>query len=277
MISKQFNYAEAFLTLRCGLGCSYCINDVDGVNRNREELSAEQWAKAINRFNWKIPLTFGGGEPTMHKEFFEILDKVKPEVDLELLTNLTFDVDEFIEKTSPERFTNGEGAYKSIRVSYHAEKHNPKELVSKAAKLQDAGFKIGLFGINHPASMKANIDMAEYAREKGVYFFIKDYLGEEMGHKFGFLKYPDAVGKDKGEQVFCRTKNITIGPDGNSYKCHRDLYHEQNPIGNITDENFNFKYRFRPCNDYGKCNPCDVKARTNRFLEMGDSNVEIVK
>ena len=277
MISRQFNYAEAFLTLRCNLGCSYCINDVDGVNRNREELSSKEWAKSINRFKWNMPLTFGGGEPTMHKEFYNILDRIKPEVNLELLTNLTFNVAEFIKKTSPERFTQKDGAYKSIRASYHPEKHNAKELVKKASILQNAGYKVGIFGINHPASMKANIEMAEHARGKGIYFFIKDFLGEVKGHKFGFLKYPEAVGKDEGEQVFCRTKNITLGPDGNAYRCHRDLYHEQNEIGNITDPSFNFKYRFRPCSDYGKCNPCDVKARTNRFLEMGDSNVEITK
>jgi len=277
MISKQFNYAEMFLTLGCNLGCSYCINDVDGVKRDREELSAKKWAKAINRFDWKIPLTLGGGEPTMHKEFYKLLNLIKPEVNLELLTNLTFDPTEFIMKTKPKRFTKGHGAYKSIRASYHPEKHNPISLVNNAQILQDNGFKVGIFGINHPASMKPNIEMAEWARDKGVYFFIKDFLGEIKGHKFGYLKYPDAVGKKEGENVLCRTKNITVGPDGEVYKCHRDLYHAENSIGNIQDTNFSFKYRFRQCGDYGKCNPCDVKARTNRFLEMGDSNVEITK
>ena len=277
MISRQFNYAEAFLTLRCNLGCSYCINDVDGVNRNRKELSAKEWAKSINRFKWDMPLTFGGGEPTMHKQFYEILNKVKPEVNLELLTNLTFDVNEFVKKTSPERFTKKDGAYKSIRVSYHPEKHNPAELVEKASILQENGYKVGIFGINHPESMKQNIEFAEMARKKNVYFFIKDFLGEFKGQKFGFLKYPDAVGQKEGKEVLCRTKNITIGPDGNAYRCHRDLYHEQNEIGNITDGHFNFKYRFKPCNDYGLCNPCDIKARANRFLESGDCNVEVAK
>ena len=275
-MNPEFNYAEAFLTLRCNLGCSYCINDVDGVNRNREELSADQWT-AINRFDWgDLPLTLGGGEPTKHKQFFDILDKIKPGVNLELLTNLTFDVDEFIERTSPERFTKKEGAYKSIRASYHPERHNPNELVGNASALQDAGFKIGLFGINYPTSMKANIEMAETAREKGVYFFIGDFLGEVDGHNFGFLKYPDAV-DGSPKDVSCRTKNITIGPNGNAYRCHRDLYHEQHELGNITDPSFDFKYEFKPCSDFGLCNPCDVKARSNRFLEMGDSNVEVKK
>jgi len=277
MISKQFNYAEVFLTLKCNLGCSYCINDVDGVKRDREELSAKQWARAINRFKWKIPLTLGGGEPTMYKEFYPLLNKIKKEINLELLTNLTFDPIEFINRTNPERFTKKEKAYKSIRASYHPEKHNPMTLINNAQILQDNDFRVGIFGLNHPDNMKANMDMAEYARQSGVYFFIKDFLGEINNHKFGFLKYPDAVGKEKGKSVLCRTKNITIGPNGDAYKCHRDLYHDQYPIGNITDGSFNFKYRFRKCLDYGLCNPCDVKQRTNRFLEMGDSNVEIAK
>jgi len=276
MISKQFNYAEAFLTLTCNLNCSYCINKYDGVNRNREELSARKWAKAINRFNWQMPITLGGGEPTLYKEFYKILELIKPEVNLELLTNLTFDPLEFVEKTSPKRFTKKEGAYKSIRVSYHPEKHNPTELINKVKFLQDSGFKIGIFGINHPDNMKPNIEIAEYARKKGLYFFIKDYLGEINNHKFGFLKYPDAI-SGKKRQVLCRTKDILIGPEGNVYKCHRDLYHNKHKLGNITNPDFKFKFRFRKCLDYGLCNPCDVKARTNRFLQMGDCNVEIVK
>jgi len=275
MISKQFNYAEVFLTLRCNLGCSYCINEYDGVKRNRKELSVKQWAKAINKFDWGIPITLGGGEPTLHRDFFKLLKRINPEINLELLTNLTFDANEFIKKTNPERFTQKEKAYKSIRASYHPEKHDPVELVSNARVLQDAGFKIGIFGLNHPKSMKANMNMAELCREKGIYFFIKDFLGEINNHKFGFLKYPDAI-NGKRKQVLCRTKDILIGPEGNVYKCHRDLYHDKHKLGNIT-EDFDFKYRFRKCLDYGLCNPCDVKARTNRFLQMGDCNVEIAK
>jgi len=276
MISRQFNYAEIFLTLKCNFGCDYCINDVDGINRDRKELTSDEWAKAINRFDWEIPLTLGGGEPTQYPEFYELLKKIKPEVNLELLTNLSFSPTEFIGKVKPERFTRAKKAYKSIRVSYHPVKHNPMSLVHSAQILQDNGFRIGIFGINHPDNMKENIDMAEYAREKGIYFFIKDFLGEINNHKFGFLKYPDAINKSFHGNVLCRTKNITIGPDGEVYKCHRDLYHEENSIGNITDPSFKFKYRFRKCMNYGKCNPCDVKQRTNRFLEMGDCNVEVV-
>jgi len=275
MISKEFNYAEAFLTLRCNFGCSYCINDYDGSKRNRKELSARQWAKAINKFNWEIPLTLGGGEPTLHRDFYKLLKKIKPEVNLELLTNLSFDVDEFIKRVKPERFTQKEKAYKSIRISYHPEKQNITELVYKAKKLQDAGFRIGIFGLNHPKNMKANMEMAEHARMYGIYFFIKDFLGEINNHKFGFLKYPYAVGR-KRRTVLCRGKAILIGPEGRVYKCHRDLYHDKHNLGNIVDD-FKFKFRFRKCLNYGKCNPCDVKARTNRFLQMGDCNVEIVK
>jgi len=273
-IPEEFNYAEAFLTFRCGMGCSYCINDVGGINRERDELSAEQWANAINKFDWHLPLTLGGGEPTKHKEFYKILDLIKPEVNLELLTNLTFDVRKFLRNTTPERFTQKDNAYKSIRVSFHPEKHEPKGLVRKARELQDAGFKVGIFGLNHPANMIANTQMAEYAREKQVYFFIKDFLGEIDGHKFGFLKYQDSVGMNKGKKVSCKTKDILISPEGNVYKCHRDLYHQQYELGNIQND-FKFEHKFRDCSDYGLCNPCDVKQRTNRFLQMGDCNVEI--
>jgi len=271
-ISEQFNYVELFLTFRCNFDCDYCING--NIERKVKELNSDQWAKAINSYDWKMPVTLGGGEPTLHEEFYELLDKIKPEVNIELLTNLTFDPIEFIKKVKPSRFTKKENAYKSIRASYHPAKHNPITLVNNAKVLQDNGFKVGLFGLNHPDNMKANMEMAELSRINGIYFFIKDYLGEKEGHKFGFLKYPYAV-DGKSKIALCRTKNIQIGPDGNIYKCHRDLYKGRHTLGNIIDTP-QIKQRFRKCITYGQCNPCDVKLRTNRFLDTGDCNVEIV-
>ena len=33
--------------------------------------------------------------------------------------------------------------------------------------------------------------------------------------------------------------------------------------------------KFRPCEVYGHCNPCDIKVKTNRFQVFGHTSVEI--
>ncbi len=43
------------------------------------------------------------------------------------------------------------------------------------------------------------------------------------------------------------------------------------------DENFELEERFRECDVFGHCNPCDVKLKTNRFQEFGHTSVEIIE
>jgi len=99
-LPKRFNYAEAYLTFRCNLGCSYCINKFDGL-KPRKEMTADEWADALNDIDFgNVSLTLGGGEPTQFKGFFELVDKLKMPIDL--LTNLQFDVEEFIKNVNPD-------------------------------------------------------------------------------------------------------------------------------------------------------------------------------
>ena len=72
-----------------------------------------------------------------------------------------------------------------------------------------------------------------------------------------------------------KTKELLIAPDGRVYRCHSDLFAEENSIGNITDPEFQIEDKFRPCDKYGKCHPCDVKMKTNYKQELGHTSVEI--
>ena len=274
----RYNYAEAYLTLRCNLNCSYCINNESGdIKRARKEISGENWVNGLNKIDFgEVPLTLGGGEPTMHKDFYYIIDNLKPETRIDLLTNASFNMREFLTKTHPDQFNeNPNPAYKSIRISFHAETMDPYETINRASILQEHGYPVGIFGLNHPLNLDSNVEMAEMCRKHGLYFFIKDFLGKYKNHLFGFYKYPEAV-EGIPKKVLCRIQELLIGPTGDIYKCHNNLYNQKHSLGNIVDD-FKITDRFRKCGCYGKCNPCDVKLKTNRFLKMGNCSVEIVK
>ena len=268
----QINYSEAYLTLKCNLNCDYCINDDSGVVRDRKLLSAEQWIDGLSSINFKHPLTLGGGEPTIHPEFFKLVRDMPSNIDLDLLTNLQFNADRFIAEVPKSRF-KGNGAFKSIRASFH-QTHDPLEVIAKLSKLQDAGFGVGLFGINHPDNTERNIQMSELSRKAGVYFFIKDFLGDYGGYTTGIYRYPFAVDKGKINRVRCRINEFITDPEGDVYGCHKDLYKKHRPIQNILDKK-PINLDFRECGECGNCNPCDIKLKTNRFLKMGYSSVEI--
>jgi len=279
-IPERFNYAEMYLTLRCNFKCPYCINNNDGrgiKTRRRKEINAEQWANALNKIQFgKIPLTIGGGEPTLHAGFFELLDRLRPDIKVDLLTNLQFDIGEFMKRTRPERFTMSSApAYRAIRVSYHVGQSSPIDLIEKVEKLQERGYSVGIFGLDIPQFVNENMRLMEMAVDKRIFFFPKNFLGVWNGQLYGTYKYPSGL-SGKREEVSCRTREILVDPSGEIYRCHRDLYKAENPVGNILNPELKIEDQFRPCANFGECNPCDVKLKTNFYLDGVSCQVEII-
>jgi sulfatase maturation enzyme AslB (radical SAM superfamily) len=294
-IPKEFNYISAFLTFRCNLRCKYCLNTFEkDFSRKREELSGEQWINALNRLETEIPITFSGGEPFVHRDFVEIIKNLKPELGIDILTNLYSSskdykktLERFIKEINPERI-NRNVPYHNIRVSYHSEQMtNPELLIENIKKLQNRSFRVGVYAVNSPYPQDAAriTQMQFLCLNEGVDFRIKDFVGLfEEGDRFGrpfsvlygdYSKYPDSIFQEKTKEVVCRTPELLIGPNGDVYKCHRDLYSQESPIGNIISPDFMAEYKFRKCDKYGNCHPCDVKGKTSHKQEIGYTAVTI--
>ncbi|HNW94387.1 MAG TPA: radical SAM protein, partial [bacterium] len=130
----------AFLTLRCPLRCSYCIAAVPSTRLQLAELSGKEWVAALNRLSLTddLPVTLQGGEPTQHPDFYEIVNGLNPTLRLDLLTNLQFDVEEFMRRISPDRFRRP-APYASIRISYHPECMEGQTLIMRVKQLKNAG------------------------------------------------------------------------------------------------------------------------------------------
>lgn len=278
------NYVAFFLSFACNLKCAYCINLHDNGSRSeqakRRYMSVDDWIAAADRLVLRadLPLTLQGGEPTLFPEFFRFVNEVKPEIKMDLMTNLMFDVDAFIARVPVERFTR-EAPYAAIRVSYHPEQNSIDDLIAKTNKLQKAGFRIGLYGIEHPDPeiRKHILEVQERCLKLGLDFRLKEFLGEYSGKMFGTFKYDGSVLGESRKRCECRTTEIVVDPGGFVYKCHADLYNGREPIAHILDEDFNEDSidEFRECESYGTCNPCDVKVKTNRFQIFGHTSVEI--
>ena len=74
------------LTYRCNLQCPYCYV---GNDRNKEELTTEEWFSIINQIPWYSFVTLVGGEPLIRTDFKDILMKVsqKTKGKLNVVTN----------------------------------------------------------------------------------------------------------------------------------------------------------------------------------------------
>lgn len=60
------------LTYRCNLQCPYCYV---GDDRNKNELTTEEWYNIIDQIPWYSFVTLVGGEPLIRKDFVDILMK----------------------------------------------------------------------------------------------------------------------------------------------------------------------------------------------------------
>ncbi len=283
-LKKHHNYVAFFLTLSCNLKCPYCINLHERKTRYDrlvvKNLTTDEWIQAANRLYLRkdLPLTLQGGEPTLYKGFFRIVNEVKDDIKMDLLTNLTFDVDEFTSNVPIWRFTRN-APYASIRVSYHPDQNDIDVLIEKTMKLQNSGFRVGIYGLLHPdkAIRKHILDAQERCLKVGIDFRTKEFLGEWNGKIYGNFKYDNSVCNSKLMYCECKTTELIVDPNGYICRCHSDLYNSRHLAEHILDEDFTIGAieRYRPCYLYGNCNPCDVKVKTNRFQIFGHTSVEM--
>lgn len=277
-IPDNYNYIGVFLTLRCNMSCSYCINKA-GTFSYPEEMTPTAWIKGLSRIETRsdLPLTLQGGEPTIYPGFYYIvseLDKLNKEMDL--LTNGLFDVDEFINSLAPEVFKRS-AKYASIRFSFHQDT-SIMGMALKVWYLSLMDYNVGVWGIDHPnPKLKEKMEeMKELSKWLNIDYRWKEFLGQYLSQFYGTYKYPDAVEGINGKGiVYCKPSEILVNPAGYIFRCHADLYASRGAIGHILDDELKLDIGYKKCTNYGSCNPCDIKLKTNRFQVGGHCSVDI--
>lgn len=263
ILPTAYNYIGIFLTLRCNLNCSYCLNR-QGRFVMPTEMTGADWITGLSRIETRedLPITLQGGEPTIHKDFYDIASSLN-EKRLDLLTNGKFNRQIFMGRIYYDIFKR-KAPYASIRFSYHKDL-NEEHLMDKIGIMQSEGYSVGVWGLDHVD----NTEMKNFCKANNVDFRIKQFLDKEHGT----YKYPDAINGEL-KTVMCKPSELLINPSGKIYRCHADLYAERNHIGHILDDEINFP-DYLACDYYGECNPCDVKLKTNRLQENGHCSVII--
>lgn len=276
ILPNTYNYFAAFLTFACNLRCSYCINHFEHRIIKRKLTIGKDWVRALNRVISRedLPVTLQGGEPSLHPDFIYIINNLKPQLHIDILTNLGFDLKGFIRKVDPERIKR-ESPYASIRVSYHPEQMKIDELIKRVLMLLDKGFSVGIWAVMHPVYEKTILEAQIRCKKLGIDFRLKEFMGEYKKKLFGTYKYEEACLKKDKKKVLCKTTELLIDCEANVFRCHADLYAGINNLGSLLDPDFIIEDKFRDCVNFGHCNPCDIKVKTNRFQKFGHTSVEI--
>lgn len=275
-LPPQCNYIAAFLTFRCPYHCEYCINHFDQKARNRSEVNAETWIKFFERLpqDNDIPITLQGGEPGLHPDFLNIINHAVRLHKVDILTNLAFDLDEFIGKIDPETLSR-DAPYAPIRCSYHPSQFSLFDIIRRIQRLTDAGFRVGLYAVEHPDITNEIDEARQLCKKLHIDFRTKPFLGWHNGSLHGEFAYPEACRGETRETRDCVSSEVLIAPDAKIHRCHHNLYHNLKPLAHITDPQINLDTGHQPCHEFGHCNPCDIKIKNNRYQQFGHVSVNI--
>lgn len=273
-IPKSYNYIGAFLTYACQLKCSYCINKYLDAKPQGKIRTGAEWVEALNRIETRadLPITLQGGEPTLHPDFYQIVNETKAPIDI--LTNLQCDIDEFKANISPSRF-KPRGKYACIRVSYHPEQMSFKDTAMRVGILHNAGYSIGIWIVDHPKYHRQLQEDFNGFKDWGIDVRWKEFLGYYNGKLYGTYKYPKAMNGNK-HKCLCKPSELLIGPDLSLYPCHSHLYNNRCSYGNLASFKGTLPDTHSKCVWMGQCNPCDGKIKNNRFQQWGHSSVDII-
>jgi MoaA/NifB/PqqE/SkfB family radical SAM enzyme len=251
-LPNSYNYIGVFLTMRCVYNCSYCIN----WKNTYKEKDGVYWVENLNKIETDLPITLGGGEPSLHKDLCYILKNLKHKA--HLLTNLHFDPRLLAENgVTPDRFDNDK-SFAPIRVSFHPQFMDKNVILEKLVCLREMGYRTGLYCIETEENKEA---IEFFKKQEGIDFQTKLLLDNTLVTDAAPLV------------VSCRVRELLIAPNGNVHKCHRDLYKKKTPLGNLSKLN-ELSYKFRVCRNGNECHPCDLKVKRDRFGKEGYCAVE---
>ncbi len=281
IIPDSYDYVGVYLTNKCHLKCDYCITAHHNSNFQYQQtkcLSPGEWIESLNRFVLPkgVPITLEGGEPFLYNGIWEILEGLKHKIDILTALPPSLTIEKFIKLKTLE-WNKRKAPYPTIRVSYHRDQNDYRELIRRIAELQHV-VSVGLYCLEHPSYKEEINEVEQFAKRFGVEVRRKEFLGYCNGKLYGTFRYKDAcTGREKGIHVRCRNTVVPIAPDGDIYRCHSDLYFGRKPLklGNILDDNVLIKDKYYSCDNYGTCSECDVKIKTNRYQIYGYTSVDI--
>lgn len=262
----MFDSLQVFITFRCSGNCPYCIQG--GINRNvYNEVEPNQWIEYIS----SMPIDrvgLIGGEPTLYDGFKELVESLAKTKLVTVTTNLHSKLfEDFGEFVVWARNYN-------VRwnVSYHPSVISIDRFINLVRTMRINGLWVDqVASVLTPElefSLKtlceSNIGFwlqtCTYRDSSGVLHPTREEL-ERYGacetYIYDYDRYNFLCGGNKNIDVVCHTGKLLVDPEGDAYRCHRDLYNRDNSIGNVFDQSVHPEM---VCHNIGDCNPCDYAS-----------------
>lgn len=242
-IKKNPDYCvRCYLTYKCNSMCEFCSAQIPQVDPGIKDtfIPADIWADGINSRSRHTILA--GGEPFIYEGFVELISKIKCNYKVEIYTNLTIDVTDFI------KAARGKSFY--ILASLHPGT-DIKLWLDNVSALTIAGHKLRF----HVVKSHGYEKLVDILNQNGITGRFSTAI---QGDQRAGIKSSGLETNLKYPYVKCSHKIYIFGPDGNRYHCvHKMIMRDNMSIfGHISkpDEEIN---TVMDCNEFGYCAGCD--------------------
>lgn len=262
----------------CNYQCSYCNTpkpwDPPGKwDKNRDKIVyphtdklLEIWQDIYNKYgSCEIHIT--GGEPFVYPSFLKLIHFLSTIHTLEIITNLSTDVNEIINNVAPDRVRIG--------TTFHPDFIDLDEFLGKHLVLRKNGFETWANYVVYPPQMDKMAGFKKEFDKLGISFNLQPYMGnfngkeypagydaQELAHLKDCYDNNDIVntktvewktGTDykKTKNKLCRMGQMyaKIYPNGDAYRCCGSV---KGAIGNLFNGTFKLLDEALPCD----CEPC---------------------
>jgi organic radical activating enzyme len=179
--SKNTLYIEWEVTQKCNYRCSYCsAYDILGKNEiswNKKKYIIDE----LNKSNYKILLYLLGGEPTISKDYFKILEYIE-----KINKNNKFEVFVSTNFSQPKKFYEKHKNYKNTNhwLSLHPEYIDVEKIKEKTLLIKDKGFYFIFAPMIMPDEKYLDMyyELKDFALKNNLNYYPQIVVNDKKGH-----------------------------------------------------------------------------------------------
>lgn len=211
------------LLTTCNYHCEFCSGP-RMQKAIRRGYSQDDINKVISFFNnsnktWLIGMS--GGEPSIHPHFYTLIDSLKDNHYFYFFSNLTLDIDKFINTIPPERV-------QCFKASLHKE-GNVDEFLEKFDILFKKGYNPILIMVSTPDTFDIIEKVSRISKEKGYSFNLSTLEGPYQGKNYpnDYTKKEEEIIENHIEEPGNIIRLFNKTPGGlNTYGCQCKAGHK---------------------------------------------------
>ncbi|MBC1925432.1 radical SAM protein [Listeria innocua] len=254
---------------KCNLKCSYCFYNVNSLSYKKNKLDLASIQTWIDKSNGQIEnVTFTGGEPTLHRNFLEIVSQISDQVEsIKIISNGTMLTREMAESLKQYK-AKIDISLDSITSNLHEEiRGGFKKTINGINIAKEIGILSGINTVLTTSNLDQVDDLIAFARlkETKINFSpvdieesnslnllslslqeknsllrkLENYYCDDRNHYFKlFYLYLHNNKLPNFTKCYFSLRNIILDSDGNFYPCYPRKDIQNSCLGSIFNNSF---------------------------------------